>query len=370
MDTAKEEAKTAAPGKGLKIAELILIAISLSLILYINGMLHSAWLDTESFRETSMSAFQWAQITAILLCIILAIIIISVLIVGYFRKKKTGESLFPKASHFFRDHKYLRKVTVIACILVAFAALLYHIQPIILFYPNTDRSSEYYLKNGVKEPQAFQQLSLDDGKFAGIKYSHEGDTRAVLYFCGNMQTAARFMSFLSSEGHLARAKDTTVVCIDYPGYGHSQGEPEERSINEMTEAASDYVRTLAEPQDITVVGYSIGTGPATYAATLIDPGKLVLVAPYNNMTSLYNTRLNIFYGPIGLLARYRFPSDERLPQLTCPIYIYASSFDRTIPIRLSRALAECNPNAVMCDDVGLEHGIMSTAPVIWEEVFR
>ena len=33
-------------------------------------------------------------------------------------------------------------------------------------------------------------------------------------------------------------------------------------------------------------------------------------------------------------------------------------------------IAECNPNAVMCDDVGLEHGIMSTAPVIWEEVFR
>ncbi len=361
---------TPKPGRALKIAELILIAVMIALVFILYASFRVTWLNSRSFWHTSISPYHGMLITGVFLFPVMAILAFATWVVGRLRKQKTGEPLFPHTAGFFSTHKWARRALVSVSIVLIIVWLLYTIQPLILFYPGSDGTEGYYLRETSKNSRFFQVVSVGEDRFTGWKYSHEGDTRAVLYFCGNMQTASDFMEFLDSQGHLARTEDTTVVCIDYPGYGHSQGAPEERSINEMTEEAAKYVMTLAEPGNITVVGYSIGTGPATYAATLINPGKLVLVAPYNNMTSLYNTRLNIFYGPIKLLARYRFPSDERLPQLTCPIYIYASSYDRTIPIRLSRALAECNPSAVMCDDVGLEHGVIVTAPVIWEEVFR
>ena len=56
--------------------------------------------------------------------------------------------------------------------------------------------------------------------------------------------------------------------------------------------------------NIVIMGYSIGTGMATYLASQKNVNGLILLAPYDNALNLYNDNLNIFYGPIEKIRKY------------------------------------------------------------------
>ena len=78
----------------------------------------------------------------------------------------------------------------------------------------------------------------------------------------------------------------------------------------MAKEVYDYALTRkdVDKDKICVLGFSIGTGVATYLASERDIDGLILIAPYDKALSLYNNCLNIFHGPLKILARYKFES--------------------------------------------------------------
>ncbi|MCM1568486.1 MAG: hypothetical protein NC081_03450, partial [Roseburia sp.] len=114
--------------------------------------------------------------------------------------------------------------------------------------------------------------------------------------------------------------------IDYPGYGLSDGSVKYDEILQMADIIYDSISNdeYYGKNGIIVEGFSLGTGVAAYLCSGHDVEKLVLVAPFDNGISLYNSVLNIFYGPLKYFVKNPFPSDKYAKEVTCPVLIVAS----------------------------------------------
>ena len=116
----------------------------------------------------------------------------------------------------------------------------------------------------------------------------------ILYCHGNTATRAaparvqHYMSF-TSRFH------ANVMVIDYRGFGESQGEPSDWGLKEDARTAWRWLLEHgAKPEDILIVGHSLGTGVVTTLATWltqegVKPRGVVLLAPFTNVASLLET---------------------------------------------------------------------------------
>lgn len=169
-----------------------------------------------------------------------------------------------------------------------------------------------------------------------------GDKRPViLCFGGNGQNSSSTMEYLINDtsGYFqGLLVEYDFVFFDYPGYGTSAGNPNGDSLREMALSVFDEVESWSTTSSIVCLGYSIGTGPATYCASQKDADGLVLWAPYANQYDVYNNYFNVFHGPLKLLVTYKMTSDKYIKDVDCPILIVASDKDEVIPYESSRNL--------------------------------
>ncbi|MDR1558207.1 MAG: hypothetical protein LBS84_00670 [Clostridiales bacterium] len=103
----------------------------------------------------------------------------------------------------------------------------------------------------------------------------------------------------------------------------------------------DYVSSLPYVSQILVGGYSIGTVPAVYLAANREVGELFLLAPFANGYDFYNQAAPVFYGPLRLLVKHKFPSDQYAADIDLPVLIVASTGDEIIPYTSSKKLSAC-----------------------------
>ena len=92
---------------------------------------------------------------------------------------------------------------------------------------------------------------------------------------------------------------------------------------------------------IIIGGFSIGTGPAAYLAANRDVAGLFLLAPFANAYDVFNKVLPIFHGPLRLLVKHKFPSDQYAASITAPVLIVASENDEIVPFASSEKLKAC-----------------------------
>ena len=113
----------------------------------------------------------------------------------------------------------------------------------------------------------------------------------------------------------------------------------------MFKAANDiYNRVINQPdidtENIVIIGYSIGTGVATYCASINKVKWLILIAPYDQALSLYNNAINIFHGPLKLLAKYKFDSLSYSKNIDIEVQVITSYDDEVINYKFSQNLSD------------------------------
>jgi alpha/beta superfamily hydrolase len=124
----------------------------------------------------------------------------------------------------------------------------------------------------------------------------------------------------------------TSYGVDYRGYGKSSGWPSEKGLQIDSQAV---IKFVLEEEQITadkllIVGISIGTGVASFAATQFPPRALVLFSPF---TSLPDAIESVpLFGMLHPLAIYQFPvtSDVSKLQDSCLIVAHGKK-DNVIP---------------------------------------
>jgi abhydrolase domain-containing protein 12 len=86
-----------------------------------------------------------------------------------------------------------------------------------------------------------------------------------------------------------------VLAIDYRGFGDSKGSPSEHGLATDARAAFDWlISNGAAPQDILIVGHSLGTAvSSSLAVSLCEESirfkGLVLMSPFTSMHTLVDT---------------------------------------------------------------------------------
>ena len=183
----------------------------------------------------------------------------------------------------------------------------------------------------------FKEVSFaaSDGVRVAGWYLPLPDPRGTVLFChGN----AGNISHLLEVAQDAQALGLEVLLFDYRGYGRSEGEPTEQGTYQDAEAAWNYLveEEGVDPERIIVVGRSLGGPIAAWLARAKSPAALFLEATFSTLPDLARELYPLF--PIGLLARYQYPTLEYLIEIHCPVLVSHSRDDRLISISHGKRL--------------------------------
>ena len=169
--------------------------------------------------------------------------------------------------------------------------------------------------------EGYVDIGTNGVKIAAIVLGPERGKKAILRCHGNAEDAANSLFALR---YLVQ-RGFTVACVDYPGYGLSDGSPDEEGCYRNVHRLYDWLieKRGFKPEDIIVDGFSIGTGSAVELAATKPVGGLVLEAPFLSAPRVV-TRIRIL--PID-----PFPNLKMIKAVKCPVLIIHGTNDSVIP---------------------------------------
>ncbi|KAF8902339.1 Alpha/Beta hydrolase protein [Gymnopilus junonius] len=180
---------------------------------------------------------------------------------------------------------------------------------------------------------------------------------AILFFHGNAATRA-FSARVQHYEAFSTRLGASVLAIDYRGFADSSGKPSEKGLVTDAKAAFDWlVAHGKQPEDILVVGHSLGTGVsgqlgAKLASEGVKPKGIVLLSPFSSIHEVLETYhmfgfiplikpIAVIPGAAHLLKSavvHRFDTLQAVPNITAPVLIAHAENDWDIPDSHSDAL--------------------------------
>ena len=191
-----------------------------------------------------------------------------------------------------------------------------------------------------KKTRGYVDIGTNDVKIAAIVLGPEYCSppsqelrrgKGVILRChGNAEDAKETLWALAE---LAEA-GYTVASVDYPGYGPSDGSPDEEGCYRNVHRLYDWLveKCGFKPEEIIIDGFSIGTGPATELAATRPCGGLILEAPFLSAPRVV-TR-------VRLLPIDPFPNLKRIGDVKCRVLMIHGTGDRVVPYSQGQALFE------------------------------
>ena len=223
---------------------------------------------------------------------------------------------------------------LIAVCYVLAAAYLYFFQEKFVYRPST-RIKVTPASVGMYYEEV--ALVASDGVRLNGWYLPLADARGTVLFChGNAGNISNLLGVAEDAHRLGLG----ILLFDYRGYGQSEGTPSEEGTHRDAEAAWNYLVQEAglAPDQIAIIGRSLGGPIAARLARDKKPAALFLEETFTSIPELGRELYPIF--PVGLLARYEYPTLEYLKQVQCPVLISHSRDDMFIVFEHGQRLYE------------------------------
>jgi fermentation-respiration switch protein FrsA (DUF1100 family) len=147
---------------------------------------------------------------------------------------------------------------------------------------------------------------------------------------------------VSGRGALAwnlhRTLDAGVLLFDYPGYGKSEGKPDEAGCYSSGDAAFKWLTEVAKipSNQIVLLGESLGGGTAVELATRHEHRALVLVFTFTSLPAA--AKFHYPWLPTQWLMRTRFDNLAKIKQCPRPVFIAHGTADEVIPFHHGETL--------------------------------
>lgn len=175
--------------------------------------------------------------------------------------------------------------------------------------------------------------SLDHVRLQGWWLAAENAPLVTLMFHGNAGNVTHREGTL----RMLRGLGSSVLLMDYRGYGKSGGRPTESRLYE--DATVAYQALLAKkwkPEQIVLLGESLGTAVAVELASRVPCAGVVLEAPFPSMRAVAQS---IVPG-LGPLLVWGFDTRSRLARVQAPVLVVHGDRDDIIAPRLGREVFE------------------------------
>ncbi|RXW22876.1 hypothetical protein EST38_g2992 [Candolleomyces aberdarensis] len=172
----------------------------------------------------------------------------------------------------------------------------------------------------------------------------------VLFFHGNAATRAFNVRVAIYEALTSRL-NANVLAIDYRGFADSTGHPSEAGLTTDARTAWNWlVENGAKPEDILIMGHSLGTGVSSQLGAQlgpenIQPRGIVLLSPFSSIREVLDS-YNLFgliplMKPLSMLPGatqlvswvlvHKFDSLKAVPNITASVLIAHAENDWDIP---------------------------------------
>lgn len=211
---------------------------------------------------------------------------------------------------------------------------------------------------GVRE----ERISTPDGEHIMTWHGRAADGRPTILFLhgngGEIGDRADRMRFYLSQGFNA-------LFVSYRGYGKSSGSISEQGL--VTDAVTAHHWLVAQgvdPQQILLVGESLGTGVAVQLAAQRPVAAVALEAPFASAADIAASLY--WWLPVSLLMKDKFHSRDHIGRVTAPLLVQHGDADSIIPVAQGRALFDlANEPKQLVILPGAGHGVIMEQPV-WE----
>lgn len=186
------------------------------------------------------------------------------------------------------------------------------------------------------QDETIEYLTLSDGTEIAFTYSDAGSPDGPAYGYtllmshGNGEDIGMvrpFLEFLQEQGF-------NTFIYDYPGYGLSDGKPNEQNVYESVRASYRYLvdKKGISPEKIVLYGRSVGGGPTVELASKSKVAGVILEAPFMSAFRVV-TKINLLPGD-------KFQNINKIDKIDAPILIVHGTADKLISIRHGKALFE------------------------------
>lgn len=251
-----------------------------------------------------------------------------------------------------------------ALLLIGAAAYLI----ILLYMYLQQRSLQYFPSRDGPPPQALglsgvseEEVQTPDGETIVLWHAEaKPGMPTILFFHGNggeLSGRHERMAFYQSQGFGA-------LFVSYRGYGASTGSISERGFITDALAAHEFLLTRGvAPEQIALVGESLGTGVAVQLAAQRPVGALALEAPF---TAAVDVAAEVYpWLPVRWLMKDQFISRDVIGRVKVPLLILHGDADRVIPVEHGKRLfAMANEPKELVILPGEGHGFTG-GPEVW-----
>jgi fermentation-respiration switch protein FrsA (DUF1100 family) len=155
----------------------------------------------------------------------------------------------------------------------------------------------------------------------------------TLYLHGNNGNIA------SRPGHLREmtGAGSSVLIVDYRGYGRNRGWPTERGLYCDADAGYDYLISQGyQPTQIVVHGESLGSAVAVDLGSRRPCAALILECPFTSAADMAGRTVPVL-GPLFVRG---FNARRKIAGVRAPLLIIHGDEDPVVPIAMGRALFE------------------------------
>lgn len=214
---------------------------------------------------------------------------------------------------------------------LGFALLLWVGQESLIFYPRSiDDATRASLAEHALETQAEDGTSLSGWAIA----TTDPGAGAAIFFGGNSQEISHAVAEIPDKLGLAGAG------LNYRGFGDSEGKPSAAALRADALVAFDAAseRLGIPPERWVVIGRSLGSHMAAHLAANRPVAGLVLITPFDSVTSVASRRYPIF--PVKLMLRHPFDTVAETASITVPTLVIRAEHDSVIPASSTDRLLE------------------------------
>jgi esterase/lipase len=180
--------------------------------------------------------------------------------------------------------------------------------------------------------------TTDGHRINALLFKTEHSKGLILYLHGNagsLESWGQIAPFYNSIGY-------DIFIPDYRGYGKSTGKIfSQKQLFEDVDRLYNELKINYSEENIVIIGYSLGTGPATYLASRNKPGSLILMAPYFSFEDLISHKFPLIP---SFILKYPIPSNKYIVEVSAPIAIFHGKADELIYCHSSEKLHRlCKP---------------------------
>ncbi|MGH9721963.1 MAG: alpha/beta hydrolase [Bryobacteraceae bacterium] len=199
-----------------------------------------------------------------------------------------------------------------------------------VYYPFRYPQGLWQLQNEIGAADVW--LTAGDGAKLHGWWLPAPDARVATLFlhgnAGNVTHRIDHMRSIASAG-------SSILVIDYRGYGRSSGRPTESGLYADADAAYQYLLDQGHlPERIIVHGESLGSAVAVNLASRKRCAGVVLEAPFSSARAVAGRVLPL----LGPMLIHSFDSRSKIGRMNVPLLVMHGDRDEVIPYDLGRDL--------------------------------